>query len=1124
MNGKETSRDDEENIKHRRRIALRILNRNELKPDVSKLLDSSLKRHTALIKRMRQSIGLENRDQIIRDLESLALGKYIEEIVSATAEGAMRCKTERDSWSAVEIISMLHRRFPESFTPPLVSSLAQSLTPPSKAHLATLTQEQREKDEAARISRQRSLLRICSELALVGIIVDGPEKSGGEWIMKVLKDLLSNDPALSSLPLLSMFLKSFGRPFLGLAPPQHAKEQISSSTNPGGLSEIAQRDALMGGVRHEPHEKDELIEKETRDRFKRMCEGYFDSISKKLVKEHLKLQEQDRRNHEAYIRSGEIFEDRQQAYEKMTKSYEKMLSSCQVLSELLCVPLPHLPSASEQTNSILLLDGGSSRGTGAEEVTNAGKWEDEEERRYYEEFADLKDFIPRSILGVESAQSDVAKVGSGESDGVKRKEKEEQELKRLEVEMENMRLAASADTLDAIEDDQPTPIPSPPRSPSPTGGTVAPGPSALLTTLLARLSDCTNRSMIDQAAVEFAFLNSKAARKRLVRFLAQVPRNRTDLLPHYSRLVATLNPYMPDVGSELVTLLEEEFRYLQRKKNVVRELTEMRLKNISYLSALTKFGIVPPHLILHIFKVFLDDFTGVNIDNTAMLLEGCGRYLMRTDETREKMVSMVELMRRKQSAQHLDQRQILVLENAYYQCNPPERAPRQQKERTPTEQFIRHLVYDVLSKKTIDKVLRLLRKLDWEDAEIKKVVFSVFTKPWKLKFSNIGLLSLLTYDLQRYHPDFVISVVDQMLEDVRRGLEQNLFKYNQRRVATVKYLGELYIYRLIGSSLVFDTLWLLVTFGYPDGRPVPNQTNPIDARDDFFRIRLVCILLEGCGMCFDRGSLKKKLDAFLTFFQYYVLCKEELPLDVGFMLSDTIEALRPTITMYKTVEEAAEAVDIMFAAAAIKVGGPAADDENDGDSGDEDSDERRDGGRDEEDAINEEDVLQDRPASPEGDALVMLSTTENQGPSEEADSEFAKELAKMLSDTSSDSRKVDKKTALAMWDNTMLSAVSGGRKKKIEEDSDTGSSAETLGVMNFTLLSRRGNKQQARELPIPATSNIAVHTRSAQLQDKVEQQQLKKLVLDYEQREEVEEMKALEASLRSRGMRVKHVS
>ena len=92
-------------------------------------------------------------------------------------------------------------------------------------------------------------------------------------------------------------------------------------------------------------------------------------------------------------------------------------------------------------------------------------------------------------------------------------------------------------------------------------------------------------------------------------------------------------------------------------------------------------------------------------------------------------------MRRKQNAQHLDQRQILVLENAYYQvchrnlillsytdpigmqCNPPERAPRQTKERSTMEQFIIHLVYDVLAKKTIDKVLRLIRKLDWEDPE-----------------------------------------------------------------------------------------------------------------------------------------------------------------------------------------------------------------------------------------------------------------------------------------------------------------------------------------------------------------------------------------------------------------------
>jgi regulator of nonsense transcripts 2 len=46
-----------------------------------------------------------------------------------------------------------------------------------------------------------------------------------------------------------------------------------------------------------------------------------------------------------------------------------------------------------------------------------------------------------------------------------------------------------------------------------------------------------------------------------------------------------------------------------------------------------------------------------------------------------------------------------------------------------------------------------------------------------------------------------------------------------------------------------------------------------------------------------------------------------------------------------------------------------------------------------------------------------------------------------------------------------------------------------------------------RELSIPAESALAVHTRTAQMQDKVEQQQLKRLVLDYEQREELEELR-----------------
>jgi len=259
-------------------------------------------------------------------------------------------------------------------------------------------------------------------------------------------------------------------------------------------------------------------------------------------------------------------------------------------------------------------------------------------------------------------------------------------------------------------------------------------------------------------------------------------------------------------------------------------------------------------------------------------------------------------MRRKQGMQHFDQRQILMLENAYYQvcrlfkvsisssffchqCNPPERAPRQEKERSQIELFIRHLIYDVLAKKTIDKVLKSLRKLDWENEEVKLVLYKIFTKPWKIKYSSISLLAMLTYDLQRYRPAFSISVVDQTLEDIRRGLEQNVYNANQKRLATIKFLGELYIYRMFSSSIIFDTLWSLVTFGHrelvasytvtslliifiaAEGRPLPNATVPLDMPDDFFRVRLVCALLDTCGMCFDRGTQRKRLDNFLIFFQ-----------------------------------------------------------------------------------------------------------------------------------------------------------------------------------------------------------------------------------------------------------------
>ena len=269
-------------------------------------------------------------------------------------------------------------------------------------------------------------------------------------------------------------------------------------------------------------------------------------------------------------------------------------------------------------------------------------------------------------------------------------------------------------------------------------------------------------------------------------------------------------------------------------------------------------------------------------------------------------------------------------------------------------------------------------------------------------------------------------------------------------------------------------------------------------------------------------------------------------------VSDTCtQAVRPKLALYKAFEEAAVAVDEMFNAAYLNAGGTLSNDRcnvrrlstlptvqlDDGAEG-EDSGEESGGDDDEEDKergvddddeddklqpdspvsrltwlprhLTEQKQIDERAPSPEAVLLKSSSTNENLGPTEEDDADFAKELAKLVTDTSAESRKVDKKTALALWDTTLPPPVM--RKKQKAEDTDEDSEANPEGahdpsVMNFTLFTKRGNKQQTRQIAIPAESALAVQTRTAQMQDKVEQQHLKRLVLNYEQREEVEENK-----------------
>lgn len=55
--------------------------------------------------------------------------------------------------------------------------------------------------------------------------------------------------------------------------------------------------------------------------------------------------------------------------------------------------------------------------------------------------------------------------------------------------------------------------------------------------------------------------------------------------------------------------------------------------------------------------------------------------------------------------------------------------------------------------------------------QIYQYIMSSFTDIWDIKFGNVPFVAALVYDLQRYHPDFAVAVVDEVLENIRIGLE-----------------------------------------------------------------------------------------------------------------------------------------------------------------------------------------------------------------------------------------------------------------------------------------------------------------------------------------------------------------
>ncbi len=716
----------------------------------------------------------------------------------------------------------------------------------------------RKDEKISNPSKLRVDLRFYSDLVSYGVF---PQKDALPLLGNILTGLISMDKEEHNYSaILLSFCKYCGEDYAGLVPKR--------------IRELAEKHKME-------IPRSNILPAEKQRTVRLLLCDYYSSLSHNLIKEHKELRSYEKQNKKILQTKGELNNDRKEKLESMQTSFQKLQTIVQNFAEILDESVPTLQIEKERkmSDEVILSE---------ENVDSGGVmplWDDEETQRFYEIMPDVKDFMPQSKKETETGETNLTPEEVNEEKLDEEFNKEDGVDEKLNEE-------------DGVEDDS-------------SGNASLKGQ---LETFLNHLPNCINKEMIDNAAIEFLMThNNKSHRRRLVKTLFTVPRTRLDLLPLYSRLVTILHPVMPDVAADLTSLLKADFRYHVRKKDQIN--IETKIKVIRFIGELVKFKMYPMCEGLHCLKMLLNDFTHHHIEMACNLLECAGRYFYRSVETRQRTKVYMEQMMRKKSAMNLDGRYVTMIENAFYYVNPPDTIAAPVFKLPTLHQFIRKILYQDLNPDddTETKILNLMRKLDWRDQQTADFAIKCLTHAWNVKFPNIRCLANLLAGLVEYQEFVGTRVVDGVLEDIRLGLELNMPRMNQRRVAMVKYFGELYNYRMVESNDVFKCLYTLISFGVSVSHEFVSMLDPPAST---FRLRLVCVLLETCGQYFNHGLSKTRLDYFFVYFQHYYWLKfshpiwtteKPFPIQVCTIYTAT-ESLKITLRFYQTLQGSPKAV------------------------------------------------------------------------------------------------------------------------------------------------------------------------------------------------------------------------
>ena len=261
-------------------------------------LDSSLKKNTAFVKKLKQFTA-NQLDALLKDMSGLNLTKYISEICAALVEAKLKLT---DVSSALILCSQLHALYAEF-----------SLTFFENWHKVLSFKPA---DKIQNPSKLRVDLRFFAELISVGIFTN---KSGLPLLGSVLTSLISQDKEdYSNLSIILSFCKHCGEEYAGLIPRNilDLLQKYTEYTLPVST----------------------LLAPDKQHNLRNLLKDYYASLCKYLKSEHKSLKTAQRINRNIMESKGEISTERKEKLELMQVKIvrfkkKKFLSFCIFFTE-----------------------------------------------------------------------------------------------------------------------------------------------------------------------------------------------------------------------------------------------------------------------------------------------------------------------------------------------------------------------------------------------------------------------------------------------------------------------------------------------------------------------------------------------------------------------------------------------------------------------------------------------------------------------------------------------------------------------------------------------------------------------------------------------------------------------